>query len=343
MAAAPVDLSKIEFPSPFYGDDRDAENGFPFLRELQKAGIIYDDAAHAKVIRIWALTLEGEASAWWNDATIWNGKDRTKIDTVVAEFEKKWPAPSASPKKQHEKMAEFSAVTLNDEEVERKFIDNQGAESTRHVSFIKELMKKAYAAGDSNVKNLMLPQAIARIPPRLAKAIGDSCVDIQSWDELLTKTEAVSRARIEQVIAEEKKRKDLEERLLKVEGKTPEPAPAPVNNPIDTSERHSAAYSPRPYGAGRFPFIASPARASPRPQTPRPTPPSQSLSDPIAEATPRPRPLPTKPSSSHTRIRFRAGGSMRRLSAIGTRSGAQICFPRQRALIPCNPGALTSR
>ncbi|KAJ7831517.1 hypothetical protein B0H14DRAFT_3713358 [Mycena olivaceomarginata] len=261
--AVPVDLSKLEFTAPFYGDDRDADTGFHFARELQKAGIVYDATAHPKIVKIWALSLEGEAKAWWKDAALWVGKDKNDIDVVIEAFERKWPAPSASPKKQHEKMTEFNSLSLSDEEVGRRHLDALGAESTRHVWFVKELMKKAYAAGDSHTMNLMLPQALARIPPRLAKAIGDSFVDTQTWDELLAKTEAVSRAKIEQVIAEEKKQKSLEDRLAKIEGKTPEPA-TQATSPIDTPERTISPYQ-RPYTS---PF--TPSRPFPRVPAARP-------------------------------------------------------------------------
>ncbi|KAJ7136253.1 hypothetical protein C8R46DRAFT_1234786 [Mycena filopes] len=263
---AAVDLSKLEFSAPFYGDDRDAENGFHCARELQKAAIVYDDAAHPKIIKIWALTFEGEAKAWWKDTAVWAGKDKNDIEVVVETFEEKWPAPSAAPKKQHEKMAEFMALTLMDEEVGRKHLDNLGAETTRHAWFVKELRKKAFAAGDTSAKNLMLPQALLRLPPRLCKAIGDTCVDIQSWDELITKTEAVSRAKIDQVVADEKKEKALEERLAKVEGRTPEPA-AIIQQSIDSPGRNSSAppYQ-RPFTPNAYPFL-SPTRP---PRTPVP-------------------------------------------------------------------------
>ncbi|KAJ7783988.1 hypothetical protein DFH07DRAFT_764354 [Mycena maculata] len=258
-----TDISKVEFPYPFYGDDRDADNGFLHIRELQKNGIIYDDAVHAKLIRIWALTLEGEAKAWWNEAAVWAGKNKAEIDVVVTEFEMKWPAPSASPKKQHEKMAEFTAVTLSDEEVGRKFIDNQGAE----FAFVKELMKKAYSAGDSSTKNLMLPQAIARIPPRLAKAIGDSCVDIQTWDELLVKTEAVWRAKIDLVVAEEKKQKELKMSL--------------------ESRGQSSGAHARHYHAGHLRSRVGSLSPSILPGHPRPTAPAPAtFSDPLADIAP---------------------------------------------------------
>ncbi|KAJ6485491.1 hypothetical protein DFH09DRAFT_1339767 [Mycena vulgaris] len=285
MAAA-VDLSKVEFSSPFHGDDRDAESGFLLINELKKAAIVYDAATHPKIIKIWAISLQSEAKAWWRDTTNWAGKDKDNIDDVVDAFELRWPPPSAAPKKQHEKMAEFGAVTLADEEVGRKFLDSQGAESTRHVWFIKELIKKAYAAGDTNAKNLMLPQAIARLPPRLSKAIGDSCVDIQTWDELLAKTEAVSRVRIEQVIAEEKRQKHLDERLLKIEGKAPEPAPA--NTSTASIERDPPSPYPyqRAYAGPRYPYVSSPGRQLP-PFTPAltVTPASTPHFDPLAEVT----------------------------------------------------------
>ncbi|KAJ7496372.1 hypothetical protein FB451DRAFT_1549546 [Mycena latifolia] len=283
---ADVDLSKVEFSSPFYGDDRDAENGFLFIRELEKAAIIYDAAAHPKII--WVLSLESEAKAWWKEAGNWTGKNKDDIEVVVEAFELKWPAPSASPKKQHERMAEFSGLTLSDEDVGRKFLDGHGAESTRHVWFVKELRKKAYAAGDTNAKNLMLPQALARIPPRLAKAIGDTCVDIQTWEELVTKTEAVSRAKIEQVTADEKKQKILEERLAKIEGKTPEPAPMPANSSANSLDRDTQNSFPYQRSPARFPYTVSPARAPPRVPVARlaASTPSPSI-DPLADVVPR--------------------------------------------------------
>ncbi|KAF8206689.1 hypothetical protein K438DRAFT_1963010 [Mycena galopus ATCC 62051] len=124
--------------------------------------------------------LEREAKAWWRDAALWAGKDKDDIDVAVGAFEKMWPAPSAAPKKQHKKMVEFDALILSNE-VGRTHLDSLGAESPRHVWFVKELMKKAFAVGDSDMKNLMLPQAIAHIPSRLTKAIGDSFVDTQTW------------------------------------------------------------------------------------------------------------------------------------------------------------------
>ncbi|KAJ7130710.1 hypothetical protein C8R46DRAFT_1048817 [Mycena filopes] len=260
---------ELEFSAPFYGDDRDAETGFHCARELQKAAIVYDAAAHPKIVKIWALILEGEAKAWWNDATIWAGKDKGDIDVVVETFEEKWPAPSASPKKQHEKMAEFMALTLTDEEVGRKHLDNLGAETTRHAWFVKELRKKAFAAGDTSAKNLMLPQALLRLPSRLCKAIGDTCVDIQSWDELITKTKPFR-----------KKEKALEERLAKVEGKTPEPAT--IQQSVETPSRTSSA---PPYQRPFTTFL-SPSRA---PRTPLPVArlaaPTTSI-EPLAEVTP---------------------------------------------------------
>jgi hypothetical protein len=90
---AGVDLSKLAFSAPFYGDDRDADNGFHFIHELQTAAIVYDAGAHPKIVKIWALTLQGEAKAWWKDATIWVGKDKDDVDIVAEEFEKRWPAP----------------------------------------------------------------------------------------------------------------------------------------------------------------------------------------------------------------------------------------------------------
>ncbi|KAJ7177152.1 hypothetical protein C8R46DRAFT_1030340 [Mycena filopes] len=236
---AAVDLSKLEFSAPFYGDDRDAENGFHCARELQKAAI-------------------ERRRPWWKDAAVWAGKDKNDIEVVVETFEEKWPAPSAAPKKQHEKMAEFMALTLTDEEVGRKHLDNLGAETTRP--------RVAFAAGDTSAKNLMLPQALLRLPPRLCKAIGDTCVDIQSWDKLITKTEAVSRAKIDQVVADEKKEKALEERLAKVEGRTPEPA-AVIQQSIDSPSRNSSAppYQ-RPFTPNAYPFL-SPTRL---PRTPVP-------------------------------------------------------------------------
>ncbi|KAJ7926588.1 hypothetical protein B0H13DRAFT_1862051 [Mycena leptocephala] len=114
---APIALSKIEFSGPFYGDDRDAEAGFHYIRQLQKASIIYDAVAHPKIVKIWDLTLEGEAKAWWKDVALWAGKDKDDIDVVVDAFEKMWRAPSAAPKKQHEKKAEFNALTLSDSNI----------------------------------------------------------------------------------------------------------------------------------------------------------------------------------------------------------------------------------
>ncbi|KAJ7808702.1 hypothetical protein B0H13DRAFT_1928317 [Mycena leptocephala] len=152
------------------------------------------------------------------------------------------------------------------------------------IWFVKELMKKAFAAGDTNAKNLMLPQALAKLPARLSKAIGDGCVDIQFWDELSAKVEAVSRAKIDQVVAEEKKQKLLEERLLKIEGKAPESAPA--SSPADTPEHEPSNTYPyqRPFMANRYP-VPSPARTAPHVPVARVTAPPAAL-DPLAVVMP---------------------------------------------------------
>lgn len=266
----PVDLSTLFFTTTFYGDDRDSSMSLAFINELKRAAVVYDSSAHDRVIKIWAINLEADAAEWWSDGNVWSQKDKKDIEVVVTEFLKKWPGPETTKKKPHQLMEEFDRITLHDVDVGRIFLDDHGAELTYQLQFAKDLRKKAHAAGDST--NLMVKLAVRKFPPRLREAIGPTWTDILTWDELVTKVEAVSRARLEEVDAKMARDRDVDQRLRALSDKNT-PANTTAVEPEAVAEQKPrsttfATYSPRTV---RSPYPRFPPTALPRsqPTTPR--------------------------------------------------------------------------
>ncbi|KAJ7939068.1 hypothetical protein B0H13DRAFT_2261083 [Mycena leptocephala] len=280
------DESGFELLPPFTDDDGDTgrrsvdtflfrrllrrreglRNGLHVHKEPQRAAVIYDKSAHDRVITIWALFLEGEAREWWNDAGTWAGKDKADISVVAKAFEEQWPNPETSKKKPHQLIADFERITLRDTDVGVRLIDEHGVETTHELHFVRELKRRARLAGDS--ANLMVPQALAKIPARLGAALGEGYVDIQTWEALVEKTENLSRARLVQADERLKREREIEERLQAAEGRA---AATPAQQPdiVEPSSQPMAYPSyipraPRSTPSPRFPaLMTSPRRAGP--------------------------------------------------------------------------------
>ncbi|KAJ7236538.1 hypothetical protein C8J57DRAFT_1376632 [Mycena rebaudengoi] len=273
-----VDLSSLYFFNTFYGDDRDPATGPAFINELRRAAVVYDDIAHDRVIKMWAINLQAEAAAWWKDAAVWMGKNQKDIDTVVKEFEDRWPSPETTKKKPHQLMEEFERITLSDTDVGKLLLDEHGAETTYQLQFAKDLKKKARAAGDTN--NLMVKHAIQKLPLRLREAIGPAWTDILTWDELVVKVEAVSRARLVEVDTKAAKEKEIEDAIRALtDGDTGRMPPTAATQSVEERKPQPATYIPYSPTVPRSPYPrihppVSPRNlmrtsATPRPQTPR--------------------------------------------------------------------------
>ncbi|KAJ7278707.1 hypothetical protein C8J57DRAFT_1304354 [Mycena rebaudengoi] len=264
-----VDLSSLYFFNAFYGDDRDPATGPAFINELRRAAVVYDDIAHDR---------QAEAAAWWKDAAVWMGKNQKDIDTVVKEFEDRWPSPETTKKKPHQLMEEFERITLSDTDVGKLLLDEHGAETTYQLQFAKDLKKKARAAGDTN--NLMVKHAIQKLPLRLREAIGPAWTDILTWDELVVKVEAVSRARLVEVDTKAAKEKEIEDAIRALtDGDTGRMPPTAATQSVEERKPQPATYIPYSPTVPRSPYPrihppVSPRNlmrtsATPRPQTPR--------------------------------------------------------------------------
>ncbi|KAJ6622315.1 hypothetical protein B0H10DRAFT_1944702 [Mycena sp. CBHHK59/15] len=142
-------------------------------------------SSRSSSMQIWVLCLEGKAKAWWEDVMVWMGKDQKDIKEVAKVFGEKWLNPKTMKKKPYQLMADFDCIMLSDADMGKRLFDERGAKTTYPLQLAKDLKKKVHAAG--NCSNLMVPHAVAKIPLRLMEAIGLTCVDIQTWDDLRAK------------------------------------------------------------------------------------------------------------------------------------------------------------
>ncbi|CAK5268699.1 unnamed protein product [Mycena citricolor] len=252
MAAQPaaLDLSNLVFPlPPFFGDTRDADVAFQFSAELRRAGVIYEDFPNAagKIIRIWAILLHGDAKAWWTNLPA--AVDKSDITVVADAFDAHWPEPNVQAKTQAERLAEFEAVVISDEDVGRRHVDSLGRECAKHVFLLEDMRKKAIAAtpdGKETTAAMLVPAALKAMPPRLVAALGDTWSrGIKTWADLIKEANALTPTRIAQVIEQEHARKTLEDRIAAMEitrtaatkttvQATPAPTPSPFATPTNT-------------------------------------------------------------------------------------------------------------
>ena len=96
------------------------------------------------------FTLLGQAQDWWNDQTVWAGKDKSDYEVVVEEWGKRWLEKKRRTKLQHEEVLEFKELVLEDNEVGRK-ITVDGDVVYAQVEFVQQLRKKARACSNQNL------------------------------------------------------------------------------------------------------------------------------------------------------------------------------------------------